>query len=306
MNPSEVTPSICSSVNYNKMVLPDSEFSVSFWSSNLGCHNIISLTEQERGAFDALYGELPSVLKESISELNSMLELRSKMDRYTKDPSQPLVKYLSNELLHSSARTQGRRYTERGEQLLRAIERPLPSTVWNQLLSFDSSFMGSDRLRLYFVIGLMRKIWSSPVKRKVLSNFLALKGIDESSAISIDRMFPYFVYHQIAINSISMSTNSQYHISFLRIPQGAKYEFVFTDNPAIEFCEESKFLWTNAINRFLWIISPTSAVMMSDKIGGKTRFVNEREADKYNALLLKKSPRYMASNRNNDFLPNCS
>lgn len=152
----------------------------------------------------------------------------------------------------------------------------------------------------------MRQVWSSPKKRTVLAGFLARLGIKESDAISTDRMFPYFVYHQIAICSIIMSTDSQYRISFLRIPLRANYEFIFTDNPVIDFCGESKLSETHDNNRFLWVISPTLAVMISNNTEGKSRFVTEEEVAMYNALLFKKATRYVISNKDHDFLPSCS
>ena len=176
----------------------------------------------------------------------------------------------------------------------------------NQLLSFDSSFMSNDQLRLDFFICVMRQVWSSPKKQTALPGLLARLGIKESDAISTDRMFPYFVYHQIAICAIIMSTDSQYRISFLRIPLRANYECIFTDNPVIDFCGESKLSETHDNNRFLWVISPTLAVMISNNADGESRFVTEEEVVRYNALLFKKATRYVVLNKDHDFLPSCS
>lgn len=118
-------------------------------------------------------------------------------------------------------------------------------------------------------------------------------------------MFPYFVYHQIAINSIVMSTSSQYHLSFLRIPKGAEYRFIVTDHPAIDLSEEQKLPGTTDANCFLWVISPSLAVIIGDKTAGKTRFINEGEVTAYNTLLFEKATRYIVSDRNGDFLPSC-
>lgn len=261
------------------------------------------LTEKERNAFQALYTDLPGVLLESLSGMDSLLEWRSQIG--TGFASGPVRSDRSLSKRSKKQNPGGIRFTEHGEQLLNKIEKPLARSLWNQLLSFDDSFMSNDQLRLDFFVCVTRQIWSSPTKQTVLSGFLKRLGIGESGAVSIDRMFPYFVYHQIAINSIVMSTSSQYHLSFLRIPKGAEYRFIVTDHPAIDLSEEQKLPGTTDANRFLWVISPSLAVIISDKTAGKTRFINEGEVTAYNTLLFEKATRYIVSDRNGDFLPIC-
>ena len=273
-------------------------------SENLNFEIKTLLTEKERNAFQALYMNLPQILTDMIGELNCLLELRSQMVLFPADTSTQTVKNAFGKLKRPGFK--GGRFTERGEQLLNKIEKPLSMELRNQLLSFDSSFMSNDQLRLDFFICVMRQVWSSPKKQTALPGLLARLGIKESDAISTDRMFPYFVYHQIAICSIIMSTDSQYRISFLRIPLRANYEFIFTDNPVIDFCGESKLSETHDNNRFLWVISPTLAVMISNNADGESRFVTEEEVVRYNALLFKKATRYVVLNKDHDFLPSCS
>lgn len=287
---------------YGTIGLLNERFPVAFERFNFVINHL--LTEEEKSVFRALYTDLPSILTESIAELDCSLELRSQVNSFFANLSKPKAKNGRSTARKSS--TRGKVFTERGEQLLNKIEKPLSMELRNQLLSFDSSFMSNDQLRLDFFICVMRQVWSSPKKQTALPGLLARLGIKESDAISTDRMFPYFVYHQIAICSIIMSTDLQYHISFLRIPLRANYEFIFTDNPVIDFCGESKLSETHDNNRFLWVISPTLAVMISNNADGESRFVTEEEVVRYNALLFKKATRYVVLNKDHDFLPSCS
>ena len=261
------------------------------------------LTEEEKSVFRALYTDLPGVLTESIAELDCSLELRSQVNPFFANLSKPKAKNGRSTARKSS--TRGKVFTERGEQWVNRIEKPLSRELWNQLLSLGSSFMGNDQLRLDFFICVMRQIWSSPAKQTVLSDSLKCLGFAEVGSISVDRMLPYYVYHQIAINSIVMWTNAQYHIAFLRIPQGARYSFIVTDNPVIDISEESKNAEAKAASCYLGVISPSLALIVSDQIVGKTRFVNERETAMYNTLLFKKANRYVVSNRERDIFQSC-
>lgn len=260
------------------------------------------LTEKEKSAFNTLYTDLPSILLESIAELDSLLELRNQMDAaspHVSEPSAPPPRRSKKPNL------KGKRFTERSEQLLNKIEEPISMALWDQLLSLDGSFMNDEQLRSEFFVCVMRQVWSSPSKRRVLDDLLARFRIDRSDAVSVDRMFPYFAYHQIAIHSIVLSSNLQYHLSFLRIPRGARYKFIVTDNPAIDLYEGQMPLRTEDTNRFLWVIAPTAAVIITDKTAGKTRFVTEREVAMYNTLLFKKANRYILLDPDDDILSGC-
>ena len=284
----------------NKTAILHRNFSFAFDGFSLSVQGC--LTERERRAFDTMYTDLPGVLTESIAELDSLLELRSRMradaagvaGRTGKPPRRS-----------GKPDLKGKWFTERGEQLLHKIETPISMAVWNQLLSSDGSFMRDEQLRSDFFICVMRQIWSSPSKRQVLDELLARFRVGRTGAISPDRMFPYFAYHQIAINSIIMSSNLQYHLSFLRIPQDAGYRFIVTDNPIIDLCEEQISAGAEETNRFLWVIAPTLAVIVTDRPGGKTRFVTEREATTYNTLLFRNANRYVMLDKDTDFLSGC-
>lgn len=285
----------------NKATFLNRSFSFAFENPDLavkGC-----LTEQERNLFCALYADLPAVLSESVAELDSLLELRIQM---CADPATASASFASSpHELSKPDLKKGRQFTERSEQLLCDIEKPMSGVLWKQLLSLDGSFMNRERQRLDFFICVMRQIWSAPSKRRVLDDLLKRFCIGRSGAISVDRMFPYFTYHQIAIHSIALSSNARYRLFFLRIPRGAMYKFIVTDNPVIDLCEEQILTEAHGAGRFLWVIAPTLAVIVTDRSAGKMRFVTEGEVAMYNALLFKKATRYVMLDKDFDFLPSC-
>lgn len=284
----------------NKTTVLNQSFSFAFESPDLTVKGW--LTKRERDAFRMLYTDLPDVLSESITELDNLLEVRSQM---RVDSVAVTESFASSP--HGSERPslKGKQFTERSEQLLNDIEKPISIALWDQLLSLDGSFMNDEQLRSDFFICMMRQIWSAPSKRRVLSDLMQRFRIRESRDISIDRMFPYFTYHQTAIHSIILSSNARYRLSFLRIPRGARYKFIVTDNPAIDLCEEQILAETHDASRFLWVIAPTLAVIATDKLAGKVRLASEGEVSMYNALLFKKATRYVMLDKDCDFFPSC-
>lgn len=262
-----------------------------------------SLTEAEKRAFSIMYSGLPQVLFKSIVELDSLLELRS---RLCADDSDALGESVRSTFKRQKrADTKGRMFTERSERMLDKIETPLPNALWNRLLSIDDSFMDDEQMRLDFFIRIMRHIWASPSKQCVLDAFLDQFCLDQSKSIVRERMLPYFVYHQTVIHSITMSASPQYRLAFLRIPQGAKYRFIVTDNPAIDLGDEQFHLGVADNGCFLWVLSPMLAVMLGGKKRAKTRFVTEDEVTIFNRQLFKKATRYIMLDKDNDILSAC-
>ena len=67
----------------NKTAILHRNFSFAFDGFSLSVQGC--LTERERRAFDTMYTDLPGVLTESIAELDSLLELRSRRCRRSRE-----------------------------------------------------------------------------------------------------------------------------------------------------------------------------------------------------------------------------
>ena len=251
------------------------------------------LSEDEKRLFEVLYKNLPYGLRKNIYEFNNILNCEIEIEAQSKKIKEFVTKIFND----NQCEIENKVFAQAGESIICDIEHGLSVEIWDKLFNSDSTFMDNEQDRVDFYTYIIGQVWRVPVKKKLLANSLNQIKCKTNANISVDRMFPYFIYHQTIIESILISQYNKHKLFYLHIAGDSKFEFITSDNPVINTCNDFDCNGTPKEYEFYWPITPRLAVLISEHQKEFCNPVSDDIIEKYNYLIYKNSNRYVISHK---------
>ena len=184
-------------------------------------------------------------------------------------------------------------FTQAGEDLLCDIEDEIPKELWDRILSRDTTLIQDDKIRVRFYSYLICQIWRVPYKKTLLKNILEKMSKIGKLDVSVDRMFPYFVYHQSMLESYCMSITNKHKLSYLIINQNSPSEFITSDNPIINLCHEFDQDGAPKYYELYWAISPKLALLITTFSANDSEVISENQINNFNKAVYNNAYKYI-------------
>lgn len=217
------------------------------------------LSDDEKILFEILYSKLPYGLRKNIREINNILDHDIEVESNSKKIQEFVTKIFND----NKQEIEQEVFAQAGESIFCDIEQGLSNEIWQKLLNADSTFINNEQYRLNLYSYIVGQIWRVPAKKKLLAKNLNQIISKTNANISVDRMFPYFVYHQTMIESIGLSQCNHHKLFYLHIADDSKSEFITSDNPVINICVDFDCNGSPKEYELYWPITPKLAVIIS-------------------------------------------
>ena len=256
-------------------------------------YKLTRLHKDEQLLLNKLFQRVPDQLKAIINELIMMpfcdLLVEGKNEEITKQVAIILAENL-NEIEKDV-------FIRGGESCMGSIESSISEEMWQRIYSLDETILNDEQSRCLFFNYVSAQMWRIP-KRKDQLSVAVNQLVDATNAdISIDRVFPYFVFIQSMIDSIILSNNNSHKIVYLRAKENHTKEFLTSDNPIINICQETDSEGYIKNYDLFWPLNPETAMLITTDQNAKTRFVSDLDVFQFNTLICKQAKQYLISQK---------
>lgn len=257
-------------------------------------YRLIQLNDYEKALLNQIYKHVPAKLKQVIADMMALPFCNFIVESNTYEIAKQVATIFSEnfEEIEESVLIQG------GELLMCDIESSISERMWERIYALDETLIDNGQEKVNFFNYISSQMWRVPKKREVLLQMIEKISIVSNKDISIDSIFPYFVIFQSLVESVIMANSASYKVVYLKINDELKDEFITSDNPVINVCQEYDSNGRPKRYELFWPLNPKNAMLITtNKLLGTT-YINCSEIKRYNSMIQQQAFQYLiAKNR---------
>ena len=255
------------------------------------------LTDDEKRIFYALYKNVHPQLKNRINELNALLDNEITIESADEKIAKNVMAFFQKK----RQEIENLVFAQFGESLVCDIEKGLSKDIWERLFAKDDTIIYDEQNRVNLYSYVIGQTWRVPSKRNKIEKALESLTKETNLDISVERMFPYFVYYQSMIESAYMSYYNTHKLVYLRT-KNSDIEFLTSDNPVINLCEDFDESGCPKRYEFYWALTPRLALLITENMTEGTKLLSDEEVDAVNKKICYNATRYIISHKRRDEL----
>lgn len=258
-------------------------------------YKVQRLTDDEKRIFYALYKNVHPQLKKRVNELNALLDNEITIE----SADEKIAKNVMELFQEKRQEIENSVFAQFGESLVCDIEKGLSEDIWERLFAEDDSIIYDEQNRVNLYSYVIGQTWRVPSKRNKIEEALESLTKETNLDISVERMFPYFVYYQSMIESAYMSYHNTNKLVYLRT-KNSDMEFLTSDNPVINLCEDFDESGCPKRYEFYWALTPRLALLITENVTESTKSLSDEEVDAINKKICYNATRYIISHKRRD------
>ena len=260
-------------------------------------YKVQRLTDDEKRIFYALYKNVHPQLKKRVNELNALLDNEITIE----SADEKIAKNVMELFQEKRQEIENSVFAQFGESLVCDIEKGLSKDIWERLFAEDDTIIYDEQNRVNLYSYVIGQTWRVPSKRNKIEEALESLTKETNLDISVERMFPYFVYYQSMIESAYMSYYNTHKLVYLRT-KNSDMEFLTSDNPVINLCEDFDESGCPKRYEFYWALTPRLALLITENTTESTKLLSDEEVDAVNKKICYNATRYIISHKRRDEL----
>lgn len=260
-------------------------------------YKVQRLTDDEKRIFYALYKNVHPQLKNRINELNTLLDNEITVESADEKIAKNVMAFFQKK----RQEIENLVFAQFGESLVCDIEKGLSKDIWERLFTEDDTIIYDEQNRVTLYSYVIGQTWRVPSKRNKIEKALESLTKKTNLDISVERMFPYFVYYQSMIESAYMSYYNTHKLVYLRTKNSDK-EFLTSDNPVINLCEDFDESGCPKRYELYWALTPRLALLITENTTESTKLLSDEEVDAINKKICYNATRYIISHKRRDEL----
>ena len=260
-------------------------------------YKVQRLTDDEKRIFYALYKNVHPQLKKRVNELNALLDNEITIE----SADEKIAKNVMELFQEKRQEIENSVFAQFGESLVCDIEKGLSKDIWERLFAEDDTIIYDEQNRVNLYSYVIGQTWRVPSKRNKIEEALESLTKETNLDISVERMFPYFVYYQSMIESAYMSYYNTHKLVYLRT-KNSDMEFLTSDNPVINLCEDFDESGCPKRYEFYWALTPRLALLITENTTESMKLLSDEEVDAVNKKICYNATRYIISHKRRDEL----
>lgn len=255
-------------------------------------YKVQRLTDDEKCIFNALYKNVHPQLKNRINELNTLLDNEITVE----STDVKIAKTVMALYQENKQEIENLVFTQFGESLVCDIETGISEEIWDRLFAGDDTIVYDEQNRVNLYSYVIGQTWRVPSKRNKIEEALENLTKETNLDISVERMFPHFVYYQSMIESAYMSYYNTHKLVYLRT-KNPDIEFLTSDNPIINLCEDFDESGCPKRYELYWALTPRLALLITENVTEGTKLLSDEEVDVLNKKICYNATRYIISHK---------
>lgn len=148
-----------------------------------------------------MYKNVHPQLKNRINELNVLLDNEITIESADKKIAKNVMALFQKKRQEIEDLV----FAQLGESLVCDIEKGLSKDIWERLFAENDTIIYDEQNQVNLYSYVIGQTWRVPSKKNKIEEALGSLTKETNLDISVERMFPYFVYYQTMIESVYMS-----------------------------------------------------------------------------------------------------
>ena len=260
-------------------------------------YELFPLSDDECRIMHALYKNHPPIIRKRIEEILSL----TTNEYYVESDNESIKKAVEEVFRNHYNEISKLVFIQGGEEITHSIEAGISKETWEKLYHCDESVLDDGQRRVDFYYYLIGQMWRVPKRKELLSTFLNKIDKESQAKLSADRLFPYFVTIQPMIESIILAEKNQHHICYLNIANDNEIEFITSDNPVINICNELDNAGAPTSYELFWPLCPKLAMLVVTDPAVRSKLVEKEDVLHYNSLIKENAERFLIATNSRVF-----